>query len=76
MLAEHPELAAAVVDFGLSDGDGFPLFTRLQQRNIPFVLHTGHAGIGHGTGAAAVVQKPAAPTDVVRTVASILKQAA
>jgi CheY-like chemotaxis protein len=39
-LADHPDLSAAVVDFGLSDGKGSALCERLNERQVPFILHT------------------------------------
>jgi len=41
-LADHPDLSAAVVDFGLSDGQGSTLCERLNERHVPFILHTGY----------------------------------
>jgi DNA-binding response OmpR family regulator len=37
-LAGHPDLSAAVVDFGSRDGDGAALCERLAERSIPFVM--------------------------------------
>jgi DNA-binding NtrC family response regulator len=42
-LVEQDGLSAAVLDFGLSDGDADALFARLASRDIPYVLHSGYA---------------------------------
>jgi DNA-binding response OmpR family regulator len=73
-LAGHPDLSAAVVDFGLSDGDGAALCERLNERAIPFVLHSGYSHIHEAactTGA--IVPKPASPSDLVSSVARLLQ---
>ena len=41
-LADHPDLSAAILDFGLSDGDAGPVCERLKRRDIPFVLYSGN----------------------------------
>src|SRR5437762_1858425 len=60
-LAGHPDLSAAVVDFGLSDGDGSALCERLKERAVPFVLHTGYVHVEEACRSGVVVSKPAAP---------------
>jgi DNA-binding response OmpR family regulator len=41
-LADHPDLSAAILDFGLRDGDAGPVCERLNRRGIPFVLYSGY----------------------------------
>jgi CheY-like chemotaxis protein len=41
-LVERDGLAAAVLDFGLGDGNAGALCGRLKTRRIPFVLHSGY----------------------------------
>ena len=41
-LAEHPDLSAAVLDFGLHNDDSAALCARLQERGIPFVIYSGY----------------------------------
>jgi len=38
----RPEVAAAVLDLGLNDGDGQALCDELKSRNIPFVVYSGY----------------------------------
>ena len=71
-LAGHPDLSAAVVDFGLSDGEGTALCERLKERGIPFVLHTGYQQINEACRAGVLVPKPAAPHQLVSTVVGLL----
>lgn len=41
-LVEHDGLSAAVLDFGLGDGDAGAVCGRLKERDIPFILHSGY----------------------------------
>ena len=45
-LVEPNDLSAAVLDFGLGDGDADELCQRLADRAIPFVLHSGYSHTG------------------------------
>jgi DNA-binding response OmpR family regulator len=71
-LAGHPDLSAAVVDFGLSDGEGTALCERLKERGIPFVLHSGYHHAGEACPADVLVAKPAAPQQLVSAVVGLL----
>ena len=71
-LAGLPELSAAVVDFGLSDGDGTALCERLKQRGIPFILHSGYSHVQEAYRDAVLVLKPANPDVLVSAVARLL----
>ena len=71
-LAGLPELSAAVVDFGLSDGDGTALCEQLRARGIPFVLHSGYSHVRDACRHAVLVPKPANPDVLVTTVARLL----
>ncbi len=77
-LVEVDGLSAAVVDFGLHDGDADGLCTRLNERDIPYVLHSGYTrsnGYTHFNDACrrgAVVPKPASPTTLIDALVSLL----
>lgn len=71
-LADHPDLSAAVLDFGLSDGEGSALCERLSERHVPFVLHTGYSHVHEVCRSGLLVPKPAAPEDVVKAVEKLL----
>jgi DNA-binding response OmpR family regulator len=71
-LVEHDGLSAAVLDFGLRDGDADAVCGRLQERAIPFIIHSGYT---HGPDACrggTIVPKPADPAVMVRTVIGLL----
>jgi DNA-binding response OmpR family regulator len=72
-LAGHPDVSAAVVDFGLSDGDGVALCERLTAHKIPFVLHSGYAHVDAACQSGVVVPKPAAPTKLVNVISGLLQ---
>jgi len=66
-LADVPNLAAAVL------GDHSPdLCQQLRARGVPFVLYSGHPEIDHECAAAAIIQKPAPPGEIVARVAGLL----
>ena len=46
---EHPELSAAVIDLHLGDGSGTVICSRLRERGIPFVIHTGYPPMLRGS---------------------------
>jgi CheY-like chemotaxis protein len=71
-LAAQPGLSAAVLDFGLSDGNGAELCERLIERGIPFVLHSGYPHAHEACRSAVVVPKPAPPDQLVTAVARML----
>jgi DNA-binding NtrC family response regulator len=71
-LVEVDGLSAAVLDFGLRDGDADPLVDRLTARGIPFLLHSGYAHVGDAYRAGIVVPKPADPSALVDTLARAL----
>ena len=64
-LVEHDGLSAAVLDFGLGDGDAVDVFQRLDQRGIPFVLHSGYGHLGEANSSGIVIPKPADPHTLI-----------
>ena len=58
-LAGHPDLSAAVVDFGLKDDEGTALCKRLKERGNPLVLHSGYSHVHDACLAGVVVPTPA-----------------
>ena len=71
-LVEHDGLAAAVMDFGLGDGNAEALCARLNELSIPFVLHSGYIHHGAGCNGGLVVPKPAHPAAVIAGVCQLL----
>jgi DNA-binding response OmpR family regulator len=74
-LAGHPDLSAAVVDFGLSDGEGTALCERLNARGIPFILHSGYSQLNEACRRGVLIAKPASPSQLVDTMARMLTPA-
>jgi DNA-binding response OmpR family regulator len=72
-LSCHPGLSAAVVDFGLSDGEGTELCKLLNERGVPFVLYTGFADVDQNVRPGIVIRKPATPYQLVTAVAGLLE---
>ena len=70
--AEEPNLSAAVLDHGLSDGDTSSVCEVLKRRRIPFVLYSGYSKIGGACSKGVLVQKPSSPAVLVMTVAGLL----
>jgi DNA-binding response OmpR family regulator len=73
LLATHPDLSAAVLDLGLSDGIGTQLCEALNQRQVPFVLHSGYADMHDVCRSGIVVPKPAAPYQIVVAVEKLVR---
>jgi len=73
-LAGHPDVSAAIVDFGLSDGDGTALCECLKERGIPFILHSGYTHISDACRVGVVIPKPASPDVLVSTVVRLLRE--
>jgi DNA-binding response OmpR family regulator len=72
VLADHPQLSAAVLDFGLGHDDCDPLCMRLSERQIPFVIYTGYAQVSPACSGGIVVQKPATPQTLLAALTQIL----
>ena len=72
-LVERGGISAAVVDFGLGDGDADWLCERLTRGNIPFVLHSGYSHLGEACRSGIVVPKPADPIALVGVLAKALE---
>jgi DNA-binding response OmpR family regulator len=70
---EDPDLSAAVLDHGLSEGDTSEVCERLKERNIPFVLYSGYSQIEGACSAGLLVDKPTHPRVLVATVEALLR---
>lgn len=67
-------MSAAILDFGLRDGDSGVLCARLTERGIPFVVYTGYDQVHEACLAGVLVRKPAVPDTLVNAVAQLLEQ--
>jgi DNA-binding NtrC family response regulator len=72
-IVEQGGLSAAVLDFGLSDGDAEQLCHRLTERKVPFVLHSGYGHAGAACSNGISIPKPASPDALIRAVAQQLR---
>ena len=72
-VVEDDDLAAAVLDHGLSDGDSSKLCERLKELGIPFVLHSGYSAVEGACRDAVFVAKPENPAVLVATVEGLLR---
>ncbi|HJU31468.1 MAG TPA: response regulator [Hyphomicrobiaceae bacterium] len=70
--AEEPNLSAAVLDHGLSEGDTSAVCEILKRRRIPFVLYSGYSEISGACSKGVLVQKPTSPAVLVMTLAGLL----
>lgn len=68
-LVEQDGLSAAVLDFG---HDANELCARLRARGIPFVLHSGFGIMGDACVGGVVIPKPAATSDLIEAISSLL----
>jgi CheY-like chemotaxis protein len=72
-LADHPDLSAAILDFGLRDGDAGPVCERLNRRGIPFVLYSGYE---NAVVRGVTLRKPATQAALIETLARLLRSKA
>lgn len=68
--------SAAIIDFRLGSFNAMPIGQELQEREVPFVIHTGYDCLGvlprHWRGCKVVI-KPAATQELIRTVAVLVR---
>jgi CheY-like chemotaxis protein len=71
-LVEQDGLSGAVLDFGLGDEDANALCSRLNERDIPHVLHSGYTHFGNACHRGVVIPKPAPPAALVDALVTLL----
>jgi DNA-binding response OmpR family regulator len=71
-LAEHASLAAAVLDFGLVDGEASQLCQGLNKRGVPYVLYSGYSHVSDACRSGLVVPKPATPAALIDALSRVL----
>jgi DNA-binding NtrC family response regulator len=76
-MTEHPDLSGAVVDLCLGAKSATPIFQRLADRNLPFVVHTGYAtdALQRDWPEVPIIQKPAFPGQITNALAQSLSTA-
>ena len=73
VVAEDADLAAAVVNHFLWDGESSPVCQRLKERDIPFVLFSGFTNVEGACHTGVQVHKPATSAILLATVADLLR---
>ena len=63
---------AAILDYRLPDGFSTDLCAELDKRNIPYIIHTGYGEIEGACSEATIIEKPANPVEIVRTIEKLL----
>lgn len=66
-------LSAAVLDHALNDGDASRICSRLDERNIPFVIYSGFDYIEGPCSEGEHVHKPVRPEVLAATVVNVLR---
>ena len=61
-----------MLDFGFKDGDSSALCSRLNERAIPYVLHSGYHHLGDACHRGIGVEKPASPIEIVNVLGHLL----
>ena len=69
---EHENLAAAILDHALLDGDSSILCEKLGQRKIPFVVYSGLGRVKGPYANSILVQKQASTETLIATVETLL----
>jgi ActR/RegA family two-component response regulator len=76
-MTEHPDLSGAVIDLCLGAESATPIFQRLADRNVPFVVHTGYAtdALQRDWPEVPIIQKPAFAGQITNALAQSLSTA-
>ena len=75
ILVEHDGLCGAILDHALGDGVSSLLCSRLTERNIPFLIYSGHATVGGACKGALHISKPAAEGELVAALEGLIRGA-
>jgi len=68
-LLDHPNLAFAILDINLGEGNSIPVATALQDRGIPFVFITGYRSVDvAGFEHTEVIRKPASAEQILSAI--------
>lgn len=72
LLVEHDGLAAAILDHSLGDGNSSDLCTRLTERNIPYMIYSGHSYVDGPCKGAPHLNKPATADALIAAVEQLI----
>jgi DNA-binding response OmpR family regulator len=70
---ERSDLCAAVLDHALDDDDASQICSRLDERNIPFVIYSGYDHVEGPCSKGEHVRKPVRPQVLVAAVVDMLR---
>jgi DNA-binding response OmpR family regulator len=73
ILVERDDLSAAVLDHGMGDHSSTPLYERLSQRGIPFLIYSVHDLSEEDCKGGVLLPKPALPDALVAAVEDLLR---
>ena len=73
ILVEHDGLCGAILDHALGDGDSSLLCSRLTEREIPFLIYSGHVTVGGACKDALHISKPAAEGVLVAAMEGLIR---
>jgi DNA-binding response OmpR family regulator len=71
---ELPKLTAAVIDHALHDGITSEVCTRLNERNIPFIVYSGFNKLEGACASGELVAKPASPQMLLAALTGVLSR--
>ena len=70
---EAPDLSAAILDHALGKDDSSQLCERLEERDIPFVIHSGYSNLEGACSEGVAIDKPSHPQVLVTTIVGLLR---
>jgi CheY-like chemotaxis protein len=75
-MAQHPDLWGAVIDLQLGDEDAIAVCRRLVQRELPFVVHTGHSAeaVQREWPGVPIIRKPALPGEIATALCGLARK--
>jgi len=65
-------LSAAILDQALGDGDSSQLCERLNERGIPFSIHSGYEKLDGACAGAPHISKPASPSALLAAMENLI----
>jgi CheY-like chemotaxis protein len=72
ILVEHDDLAGAILDHALPDGDSSALCSRLKERGVPFIIYSGFDAFDGECRGAPHLPKPASEEQLVTAIAGLV----
>lgn len=73
ILVEHDGLSGAILDHAIGDDKSTPLYDRLNERGIPFIIYSAHSLPAEDRKGGVLLAKPATPEQLVAAVEDLLR---